>query len=619
MYRSKFSAQVLLFAVAIVSLSIGAPLVLNSPTLALAGGEDRDEDASYLEVQRVKRSRTPTATPTPTRKRKKTRTPTALPSPTPKRKKSRTPTPTAMPTNTPTEVPTVGEPPSDTFGTSAGASNLSFWWSLGNDVNAPSTFGHLDGDPGLIKEGSDLWFYFANGGFGTQVVYRFKGTTMDNLVQQSNSVRDSSFNHPYGDDKYWIVGGWRDPATGKWWATVHVEFHYTNPYATWFRRIGLASSTDKGATWHYEGDIITSDSSYNQSDYAGSYFNSGQGDQKFFVDQVGGYFYVFYRNDWMNKTNFDDRTSQIRVARCPIASKMAPGCWKKWYNGSWSQPGLGGHETDIFSDADSASVFYNSYLGKFVAIGAHVKASGNFVAETTDLASQIWTVDHGLCDRIKWYNFPIDPSTWDKMVVGQTFRFYSSDSSYSGPTKYMKITFTKGSGTCICRTFDFTPEADSYIDSSSPSSTFGSSSILISDGSPIRKSFVRFNLTALTGKTILTSKIRLHTTGDPSAGSADKNYFRFVSNDSWSESSLSYNNPIPASAISTAILGINPSATTGNTYYTISLDPATVASRFGKRLSLELEDSVGTDGSIYYTRESGTSSYRPLLTITTGN
>src|SRR5262249_39396082 len=35
------------------------------------------------------------------------------------------------------------------------------------------------------------------------------------------------------------------------------------------------------------------------------------------------------------------------VARAPISGKMAPGTWQKWYDGAWSQPGVGGLESNM--------------------------------------------------------------------------------------------------------------------------------------------------------------------------------------------------------------------------------------------------------------------------------
>jgi hypothetical protein len=196
-------------------------------------------------------------------------------------------------------------------------------------------FNKVDIRPAYLNDGSRFWMVFSD---GSNVVHRFVGTTLDNLTEQTNGALDSSFGHRYGE-RYWLGGAFPDGHT--WFATVHVEFDYhATPAATfnWFRKIGLATSTNKGLTWHYRGDIIFSAQSSNINDYANlRYFNDGPGDQVLFDDWRGGYFYVYYTIAWVDKTT-SERWEGTRVARCPIAQKLAPGCWMKWYDGGWSQP-----------------------------------------------------------------------------------------------------------------------------------------------------------------------------------------------------------------------------------------------------------------------------------------
>lgn len=346
------------------------------------------------------------------------------------------------------------------FPTLSYAANYS--WSFGSDTTA-SSFNYLDVDPGIVKDGSDLWVVYTGGGGGDGRIFRFKGTTMDNLVAQPDGQLDSSFTKPNGDDKYWLGGTWRDPANGKWYATVHVEFKYEGkPYFTHYRRMGLATSTDKGATWHYEGDILTSDNPYVKSDFDGNFYDFGEGDHKLYVDTAGGYFYLFYQSAWVDKRD-GNRYGAMRVARSPISSKMAPGSWTKWYKGAWTESGLGGHDSDVFNYADSAVVFYNTYLGKFVAIIN--RFDGNAAISTaTDLSAQNWSAPEKFHDpssgtnRLKWYNVPVD-ANGERQQLGQSFRLYSSQ-SYSGNvnTKYMNVTFGTGSTTPVTFPNVYPPE-----------------------------------------------------------------------------------------------------------------------------------------------------------------
>lgn len=54
---------------------------------------------------------------------------------------------------------------------------------------------------------------------------------------------------------------------------------------------------------------------------------------------------------------------RYRVARCAIADKMAPGKWKRFYNGKWEEPGLGGKASFV----PAKYVMYNTYLKKYLS------------------------------------------------------------------------------------------------------------------------------------------------------------------------------------------------------------------------------------------------------------
>lgn len=322
------------------------------------------------------------------------------------------------------------------------AAQVETTWQLGADTEA-LIFDDEDVDTGIIREGDSLWVIYSN---GANQVRRFRGPDIDHLNTLPDGQLDPSFSQPHGDDRYWLSGLWSDGST--WYATVHVEFNYNSiPVGfNWFRRIGLATSTDQGANWHYVGDIITSPNPTDIGGYPGAYYDFGDGDQKLFVDYAGGYFYVYFMTAWVYKAT-GVRTETMRVARCPIDAKMAPGAWRKWYQDSWSQPGLGGFDSDVFPDEDSSTVFYSTYLRRYVAVGNY----GSFLALATDLNTQNWTPRVSFAPgRLIWYNWAFDPATDSKMTVGQNFRIYSADAgaeSGLAPTKYMSVTFGPGTTT----------------------------------------------------------------------------------------------------------------------------------------------------------------------------
>jgi hypothetical protein len=95
----------------------------------------------------------------------------------------------------------------------------------------------------------------------------------------------------------------------------------------------------------------------------------GCGDQKLFVDERQGWFYLWYMHAWTHKQT-GQRYQSMRVARCRLADRMAPGKWAKWYRGAWKEPGLGSHDSDMFINAGNTTVSYNTYrrIGECIRI-----------------------------------------------------------------------------------------------------------------------------------------------------------------------------------------------------------------------------------------------------------
>jgi hypothetical protein len=317
----------------------------------------------------------------------------------------------------------------------------SFSWTAGADVTVP-LLNSEDACPGIVQDGPNL---------SVQVSlypdwYRFSGTTLDNLTAQPEAVRDASFTQPNGDDAYWTDGIWQDPG-GTRYAIIHVEYDYAVPRTAflWKRRIGLASSTDKGATWHYVGDILTTNPNRPGSPDTTACQDFGCGDTYLFVDRRGGYFYLYYMTAWVNSSS-GTRTNQVMsVARCSISDELAPGKWQKWSGGAWTQPGLGGAEDPVFIGTDMSVVHFNTYLNAFVAIG-HDSGGQAWITTCSDITQQNWqTRDYSFPQRLYWYNWPVDPVTHDPYEMGQNIRLYSAQANYNGVgTKYFPITFSNG-------------------------------------------------------------------------------------------------------------------------------------------------------------------------------
>ncbi|MET9617852.1 RICIN domain-containing protein [Kitasatospora indigofera] len=189
----------------------------------------------------------------------------------------------------------------------------------------------------------------------------------------------------------------------------------------------------------------------------------GDGDPKLFVDTASGYFYIYYDTQILN-TAGGGRVDLGHVARAPISAKFAPSSWKKWYGGSWTQPGVGGKETDMIpSDGTSAgylddaynpnntgttaqqlssgqlpsapplarmNVTFDAYLGKYVGMPRPENPTTStplHVYTTSDLATQKWT-DIGTITNpsgAAWYRSVLDStSKTSNYLLGKTFRNY---------------------------------------------------------------------------------------------------------------------------------------------------------------------------------------------------
>jgi hypothetical protein len=165
---------------------------------------------------------------------------------------------------------------------------------------------------------------------------------------------------PFEDDRCDVIGTWIDHDTGTWYGVVHDEYFF-NPWSAkdkgnvlsgvHFDRLMYATSTNQGASWQLQDEILTSPFGDHATTTAfpGKTWYFGDGDPRLFVDYSTGYFYVYYYSRIFLK-NGARVASYTDVARAPISGKMAKGTWNKWYGGAWTQPGIGGLEAPVDSD-----------------------------------------------------------------------------------------------------------------------------------------------------------------------------------------------------------------------------------------------------------------------------
>jgi hypothetical protein len=251
----------------------------------------------------------------------------------------------------------------------------------------------FDYPPCVVSMDGELWVIHGPAG---NRIHRFKGTTIENAVEQPDGSHP-----PFPVNRPYMLGGmWYDEAEKKLYAPMHCEtpgYPTTDNPApsspTINRQIHLATSTDKGLTWQYEGPLVTRDDPAKPhmagSEFSGLWWDGGDGDFQLFVDRQGGYFYLFSNHYTFPKPGVTSGGwsavggfMRHRVARCAIRDKMAPGKWHKFYNGNWSEPGLGGRSSNV----SGYYVMYNTYLKKYLSFDLQ-----GYLSACTDLAKQDWS------------------------------------------------------------------------------------------------------------------------------------------------------------------------------------------------------------------------------------
>lgn len=102
-------------------------------------------------------------------------------------------------------------------------------------------------------------------------------------------------------------------------------------------------------------------------------------------------------------------------------------------------------------------------------------------------------------------------------------------------------------GPAVPQTFTFTAAADAYVNQSSPATNYGTATQVRIDGSPLVRSFLRFEVQNLTGR-IRRVTLRVYANSLSNVG-----YDVRSVTSSWSETTLNYNNAPPfGSAVGTS-------------------------------------------------------------------
>lgn len=317
---------------------------------------------------------------------------------------------------------------------------------------AGGAFSAVDDQPLFFRDGKELVFLKSSPTDSHGWNTRWTGTSMDDLAFDTSFTIDVP--------NTWLAGqGWVD-TDGTWYCTGIQEWEYdaNNLVAktsgggkTYFHRQYAFASTDKGLTWHSKGEIVSAKSGLDWDSFDRWQAQDwGPGPATLFVDERSGYFYFYYPVGW-RAWETDARYTFVGVARSAISDKMAPGTWYKYYDGGWHEPGLGGRESAVLAGALNTGVTWNSYLGRYLALGAWESAIGTagadrhlWIATATDLGAQNWT--KGAYFRRNgngWYYWITDTAGTTDSPTGQNLRlYYGNEGQYQDVTLDRAGTFT---------------------------------------------------------------------------------------------------------------------------------------------------------------------------------
>ena len=193
------------------------------------------------------------------------------------------------------------------------------------------------------------------------------------------------------------------------------------------------------------------------------------------------------------------------------------------------------------------------------------------------------------------------PTPTDTLTPSNTPTETSTGTPTDTPTPVPTNTSTP-TPTSTPQTLSLNPIADTYVRGDRPTSNFGARTTLSVDGSPIIITYMKFDLSALAGRNIISAKLRFKITNS----SKSTQVVKAVDDAAWVETTMTYNNRPPLSSAVTSFT----SSTTG-AWKEVDITSYAIL-KAGQITSLGM-DSAGSDGLAFYSKEA--SADRPVLVV----
>ena len=214
--------------------------------------------------------------------------------------------------------------------------------------------------------------------------------------------------------------------------------------------------------------------------------------------------------------------------------------------GDFAVNGLSGADEDVFvcMPGSIGDVTACNYSPSLYFDGSSWGLAGNDVDAFNYLASgPIPTATHTPRPTLTPTGGVVSTSTYtptatpSQIVVSVTPTFTRTPTIVPSPTPTLTQT-TGGS------TLTFVPIADAYVDSANPTTNYGALTTLRVDGSPIVRSYLRFNVLGLSGP-VTRATLRIFANSASTQGCTASG----VSDNTWSESTINFNNAPPLGSV----------------------------------------------------------------------
>ncbi len=327
------------------------------------------------------------------------------------------------------------------------------------------------------------------------------------------------------------------------------------------------------------------------------------------------------------------------------------------YNGTWhvggdnlsAYPGSGSQASQRYFDGqlDETAVYYGVLAEQRVLV--HYAAGGGDVEieDTTapsvpgDVSTSVSATDVGVSwsastDDVAVVGYAVYRGTSEGFTadassqIGQVSGTSYTDEDRPVGTWFYKVSASDAAGNSsaassaasatveapqvdpIVQTVSVT--ADTMVAAVNPANVYGASNQISSRANTAIWSFLQFQLPAAPDGYVLESAtLRLVTSSDPTAGSADVHQVHLV-DEAWSEATTTWNTR--PTTTSSGVIGELTGASALTTAYTVNLAAVSLAPEAGSNVTLRISSSSGSDNARFSSRESTSAAARPTLTLT---